>query len=235
MLIRENIDEYMRELKGWLAEEKDTPVERMAEFFSARVDGYEEHMSRFFPAYDMLADALPESTKRLLDIGCGTGLELERVFKRLRSVEVTGVDLSRDMLKRLSEKFPNERIKLICADYFVEKFPGEYFDAVISFETLHHFKANKKLELFKSLHSALKTGGVYIECDYIACCEEEERLLADESERKRRAWGVPDNVFIHLDTPLTVEHETALLIEAGFKSAELADCVSGVAMIRAVK
>ncbi len=234
IIIRENIDEYMRELKLWLDEEKDTPIERMTDFFSARVEGYEEHMSVFFPAYDMLANALPKSTKTLLDIGCGTGLELERIFARLSDVHVTGIDLSEIMLAKLREKFPGRAISLVCADYFAEKFPGEY-DAVISFETLHHFKAAKKLDLFKKLYSALKPGGTYIECDYIACCDEEEALLLAESQRKRKAAGVAENVFVHFDTPFTAEHELSLLHEAGFKNARLADCVCGVAMIIAEK
>lgn len=232
--IRDNIDEYMRELKHWLEAEKDTPIERMADFFSARIDGYEEHMSIFFPAYDMLADALPQRTQTLLDIGCGTGLELERIFARLPDIRVTGIDLSQCMLNKLRKKFPAKAMNLICADYFTEKFPGEY-DAAISFETLHHFKADKKLTLFKKLHLALKQGGVYIQCDYIACCDEEERILAIEAQRKREAAGIAEDVFVHFDTPFTAEHELSLLHEAGFRNARLADCASGVAMIIAKK
>lgn len=206
----------------------------MADFFSARIDGYDEHMSVFYPAYDMLADAIGKSTGTLLDIGCGTGLELERIYARLPNVCVTGVDINSDMLGRLREKFPDKCIKLICSDYFAEEFPGEY-DTIISFETLHHFKAEKKLGLFRKLHAALKPGGEYIECDYIACCDEEERILAAECERKRRAANIADDVFIHFDIPFTAEHELLLLRKAGFKSVRLTDCVCGVAMIIAEK
>jgi cyclopropane fatty-acyl-phospholipid synthase-like methyltransferase len=47
----------------------------MSDFFTSRVDGYEEHMSGCKDAYAFMALQLPEDTQTLLDIGCGTGLE----------------------------------------------------------------------------------------------------------------------------------------------------------------
>lgn len=55
-----------------------------------------------------------------------------------------------------------------------------------------------------------------MECDYIACCQEEETLLRDECAARRAAAGVPEDAFVHFDTPLTLEHEIRLLQAAGF-------------------
>lgn len=41
-------------------------------------------------------------------------------------------------------------------------------------------------------------------------------FLALKSEQ-----GITDSEFYHYDTPLTVEHETEALLEAGFKSVEV--------------
>ena len=59
--------------------------EEMAAFFDARVDGYEAHMLKNVAGsdrfYDEMVRALPVSPgMRLLDLGCGTGLELGRAL-----------------------------------------------------------------------------------------------------------------------------------------------------------
>ena len=89
--------------------------------------------------------------------------------------------------------------------------PGaEQYGAVVSVESLHHFTPEQKLELYKKIHAALRPGGFFLEADYIACCEEEETLLRAESARRRARANIPADVFIHFDTPLTLEHELAL-------------------------
>ena len=77
MKIRENEKKHLEELKSWLASQRETPLEEMDGFFAARVNIYDEHMSVWAKAYERLPDYLPAGTKRLLDLGVGTGLELE--------------------------------------------------------------------------------------------------------------------------------------------------------------
>ena len=57
-------------------------LEKMSDFFEARLDGYDAHMltniesaAEFYP---LTAKQLPMAeTCHILDLGCGTGLELE--------------------------------------------------------------------------------------------------------------------------------------------------------------
>ena len=55
-------------------------LESMSDFFTARVEGYDEHMLRDVEGckegYQRMAQLVPEDTKNLLDLGCGTGLEI---------------------------------------------------------------------------------------------------------------------------------------------------------------
>lgn len=51
-----------------------------------------------------MAELLPDGIGTLLDIGCGSGLELDTVFQRFPSLQVTGIDLSEKMLDRLVQK-----------------------------------------------------------------------------------------------------------------------------------
>ena len=83
-------------------------MEKMNEFFAARADGYEEHMLTYVEgsreAYIQMAKLLPKSCKNLLDLGCGTGLELDEIFKLFPNLDVTGIDLTQDMLDKLLQK-----------------------------------------------------------------------------------------------------------------------------------
>lgn len=233
--IREDIPAYLADLKQWLEETRDAPIEAMGDFFTARVSGYEDHMARWAAAYRRLAELLPESCRRLLDLGCGTGLELDEIFKRFPGMCVTGIDLCEPMLEELKKKHGGRQLDLRCADYFTAELEPGCYDTAVSFETLHHFQPANKERLFRKLYSALKPGGVYLECDYIACCEEEETLLREECERKRKLANVPEGQFVHFDTPLTLEQEMGLLKNAGFADVAALACIEGVTIIRASK
>ena len=100
LTIRADVSAHMRELKQWLAQTRDEPAEDMNGFFAARVDTYEAHMSVWDKAYGRVAELTPGDCGPLLDLGCGTGLELDRIFARWPELAVTGVDLCAAMLEK---------------------------------------------------------------------------------------------------------------------------------------
>lgn len=80
-------------------------LEKMDDFFERRVRIYDGHMLENVAGcregYQRVADLLPPHIRTLLDLGCGTGLELEPVFQKFPSLQVTGVDLTQKMLDAL--------------------------------------------------------------------------------------------------------------------------------------
>lgn len=232
----QEIETYMEELRSWLKEDRDTPAEEMGDFFSKRLDIYEDvHLGHWPEEYAHIADFLPEGLGSLLDIGCGTGLELKAIYQRFPGVRVTGIDLSPDMLGKLQRTYREKNFRAIAADYFEYPFEEEQYDAALSFETLHHFKYEKKKGIYQKLFRALKPGGCYVECDYMACCDEEERLCLEQYEYKRQKSGLPDGVFVHLDIPLTLEHQLELMRQAGFQAVDVLYQNSGTVILRAWK
>ncbi|SHI07170.1 tRNA (cmo5U34)-methyltransferase [Clostridium collagenovorans DSM 3089] len=213
-------EEYLEELKSWLEETRDTKLESMDQFFEERVETYDEHMESWDKYYKVMGKLIPKNTKELLDIGCGTGLELEEIFKHLPAIRVTGIDLAKSMLDKLENKYKDKNTELICGDYFTTEFGEGCFDTAISFQTLHHFRPEKKIEVFRKLYSSLKNGGCYIECDYIARTQEIEDLLFLESDIRREKEKLSEEYFVHFDTPLTLEHEIELIKKAGFEKVE---------------
>ena len=198
-------------------------LEKMGEFFDARLDGYEEHQLTSIESaeefYPFTAECLPKIPGTyVLDLGCGTGLELGYYFELVPSARITGVDLAPGMLEELRGKFPEKDMTLVQGSYFDVPFGENVFDAAVSVESLHHFTKEEKIPLYTKLRKALRNGGYFILTDYFAASDGEERLRRAELLRLKKEQGIKDEAFYHYDTPLTVEHETEALTKAGFAS-----------------
>lgn len=231
IVIRENIEKYMADLKQWPSETENSGLEEMDQFFTNRIGGYENHMMVWKQAYRRFAELLPENCSELLDLGCGTGLELDEIWRRNPDIAVTGVDLCQSMLDGLLEKHRDKTLKVICRDYFQYEFGKRKWDAVVSFESLHHFLPARKKVLYEKICESLKPGGQFILGDYLACCEEEETLLRNVYLEKRKRFHVPEECFVHFDIPLTLEHEVDLLSLAGFGAVKAVECIDGAVIL----
>ena len=201
-------------------------LERMDEFFAARVDGYDEHMRSNIEGasgfYAYTAALLPQEAEcRVLDLGCGTGLELEAYFGMNPSAEVTGIDLSEAMLDALKAKFPDRALKVIRGSYFDVPFGENRYDAAVSVESLHHFSAEMKEGLYRKLHAALKDSGFFVLTDYFAESEALEKEYFQNLEALKKEQGLSENEFYHYDTPLLADHEMDILRQAGFRDVRI--------------
>ena len=201
-------------------------LERMDCFFEARLDGYDEHMRRDIESadefYPFTAERLPAAPNcRILDLGCGTGLELEELFLRNPSAKVTGIDLSQGMLSALKKKLADRDVSLIVGSYFDVPFGVDAFDAAVSVESLHHFTKEEKIPLYAKLCRALKKNGYFILTDYFSPSDEAEREYRNEYLARKAQQGILDDALYHYDTPLTVEHEREALLQAGFTTVEV--------------
>lgn len=201
-------------------------LEKMADFFSARLAGYEEHQltciegAREF--YPFTASILPRSPgAQILDLGCGTGLELDLYLTLNPSAAVTGIDLSAEMLDALGRKHPE--VTLLCGSYFDLPLGEDRFDAAVSVESLHHFTKDQKVTLYRKLHRSLRPGGFFVLTDYLCETDDQETFFRSELARLKREQGLADGEFYHYDTPLTVPHETEALREGGFREVRVMD------------
>ncbi len=215
-------------------------LERMSDFFESRLDGYDEHMMTNIESatefYPFTAKQLPTAPNcHILDLGCGTGLELQEYYTLNPSARVTGIDLSQGMLAELKRKFVGKDITLILGSYFDVPLGENVFDAAVSVESLHHFTKEEKVALYAKLHIALKNNGYFILTDYFSLSDEEEQMHRDDLLALKKEQGIADNEFYHYDTPLTVKHETDALVEAGFSSVEVLNNWGATYTIKAVK
>ena len=215
-------------------------LEKMSDFFEARLDGYDEHMMTNIESanefYPFTAKQLPTAENcHILDLGCGTGLELQEYYKLNSSAKVTGIDLSQGMLTELQRKFVGKNITLILDSYFNVPLGENVFDAAVSVESLHHFTKEEKIPLYAKLHTALKENGYFILTDYFSLSDDEEEMHRQNLIALKTEQGITDDEFYHYDTPLTVKHEIEALLEAGFSNVEVLNHWGATYTVKAVK
>lgn len=198
-------------------------VEEMSGFFDARAGGYDSHMLKSvgdIECYRRVAEPIPanSSETNILDLGCGTGIELEYLFDRVPEAKVTCIDMSEKMLELLKSKYSlkAQHIQTICGSYIDWEYPQEFFDYVVSSFTLHHFMEDVKVGIYKNILLALKSGGLYIESDFIV-----DRMMMEQYLKRyhRITKGLTDKQYsgyYHIDIPFTIELQKELLLRAGF-------------------
>ena len=215
-------------------------LEKMGDFFNNRRHEYDEHQTTNVDTdsvfYPFTAKCLPiKENAKVLDLGCGTGLELEHYFKLNPTANITGIDLAEGMLEILKEKFPDKELNLIVGSYFDVPFKKNEYDCVVSVESLHHFTQDEKIGLYKKIFSALKDDAYFLLTDYFATSVEEEISLRQEYISIKKQQNLADDEFYHFDTPLTIEHEIEAMKKAGFTKVEIIEDWGCTAVIKAIK
>ncbi|MEA3377329.1 MAG: class I SAM-dependent methyltransferase [Chloroflexota bacterium] len=184
----------------------------------------ERSISDFHRFYESIARPISETDAavQILDIGCGTGLELEAIFKKAPNALVTALDLSPGMLRELRKRYEVRLDQLtVIRESYLEVPLGEGdYDYAVGVMTLHHLLPARKKALYRRIRRALNRGGLYIEGDWVVSLEEERRYLSEYRERCGHL-ETSDEGGYHIDVPLSLETEKHLLLKAGFSSVDV--------------
>jgi predicted TPR repeat methyltransferase len=106
---------------------------------------------------DDLLERLPEYPE-VLELGVGAGVESSRILAERG--RLTGVDLSREQLRRARERLPDAT--LIHGDFTEAKLPPASFDAVVSFYVLNNLPQKELAPLLKRVAGWLRPGGWFL-------------------------------------------------------------------------
>ncbi|MDQ3193430.1 MAG: class I SAM-dependent methyltransferase, partial [Bacteroidota bacterium] len=99
-----------------------------------------------------------ENAESILELGCGTGKNLENLQSRF---EITGIDISGEMLKIAKKKIPGG--KFYPGD--IRAFDlGKKFDVIICmYDTVNHLILfNEWKKLFRNVNEHLSENGIFI-------------------------------------------------------------------------
>jgi ubiquinone/menaquinone biosynthesis C-methylase UbiE len=142
-----------------LAEDPKRIVERgydeIADRFAAWQSGISDE-TRFRYLADLL-ELLPEQPD-VLELGVGAGVESSRILAA--HGRLTGVDLSREQLKRAQDRLP--KAKLIHGDFTAVELPPASFDAVVSFYVLNNLPQDELGPLLQRVVAWLRPGGWFL-------------------------------------------------------------------------
>ena len=177
-------------------------------------DGMDAETHRHFTDFANMASvlALPAGAS-ILDVGCGSGW-LSEYFARL-GYEVTGIDISDELIamsRERVERVPYDvdhetplRCRFLTQD--IETAPlGETFDAVICYDSLHHFEDER--EVFRHLAAMLDVGGLLFILE--GHKPSAGSATEDELQDVMRKYGT-------LESPFSGEYLRTLLDEHGLR------------------
>ena len=118
----------------------------------------ESRVGETHPELEWLLERL-EDGSAVLDIGCGAGVPVTQLLAK--RFAVTGVDVSKEMLRLARANVPNANF--VRADITSVEFDESTFDAAVAFFSLFHIPREDHARLFRRIRDWLKPGG-YLMC-----------------------------------------------------------------------
>ncbi|KAA0549340.1 class I SAM-dependent methyltransferase [Bacillus sp. BGMRC 2118] len=171
---------------------KDVPYDKWVTYFKSR-------------AKEMRAGA------HLLDLACGTGT-LSVPFSKL-GLNVTGVDLSTEMLSVADEKARKENVPVTFLQMNMTEISGMgTFDYIVCFcDSLNYLKRDEEIiETFKGVYDSLDPNGTFMfdvhsvhKMEYIF----KDQTFVDNDEDVSYIWNCFEGEY-----PLSVEHELTFFV-----------------------
>jgi ubiquinone/menaquinone biosynthesis C-methylase UbiE len=99
-------------------------------------------------------ELLGNDGKRVLEIGCGTGLFTKEIAKT--DNVIIAIDISNDLLEQAKSAVPNDNVEFMIQNAYQTTFQDDEFDYVVGSSVLHHLDVEAALLEF---HRILKPGG----------------------------------------------------------------------------
>lgn len=128
-------------------------IERFDPKFDIASNIAKEHFARYDFAKDFVCG------KKVLDIACGTGYGTDTLVMA-GAAEVVGVDSCKDSIFEAKEKYIRNNLFFNVGSAEKLNFPDNYFDVVVSFETIEHIEFPD--DFLQEAKRVLKPGGILI-------------------------------------------------------------------------
>ena len=199
--------------------------------FDITAPSYDADRAKLIPCYDAFyrrtTDLIPAGSKKILDLGAGTGLLSTLVRTWYPEAHIHLMDVSDAMLQRARARLASDsNVSYEVADYGTASL-GEGYDAIVSALSIHHLDDTAKKQLFTRIFTALSPGGAFINAEQVAgptpsLDEVYKRLWL---QQVREAGATPDQIADSLyrqqdDRCASVEDQLDWMRRAGFNDAD---------------
>lgn len=152
----------------------------VGDFYDEMSSEYSALIQRCVPRYhemlQMLTDYIPDDLfpKKILELGCGSGLLSKRILKKYPNAEIHLIDLSAEILEECKSNLNNpSNVKFIQSDFKDLNFELGSYDLICSSIAIHHLINDEKKKLFIKIYEWLRTDGVFIYADQTRGATEE--------------------------------------------------------------
>ena len=175
--------------------------------------------------YVVLGEFLPDSARRVLDLGTGDGDVAALVLDHVPGIEVMAVDFSAEMLARARERFGgDDRIRVVEHD-LDEPLPEEWgpFDAVVSAFVIHHLGDDRKRALVAEVFARLEPGGVFLNLEHVDSPTPELHVAFLDAIGSSPERDDPSNKLVSVEAQLRWMREVGFVqVDCHWKWRELA-------------
>ncbi|MEH2222730.1 class I SAM-dependent methyltransferase [Nostoc sp.] len=211
----------------------------------ANTTDFDTGIRQLLPRYDEMLEVitrcLPSTSRRILELGCGTGELSLKILNRFPDAQVIALDYSPRMLQFAQDKITaagyQQRWTGIQADFGdwannPENLNiGSKFDACVSSLAIHHLQDEMKLKLFERIAASLTQNGCFWNADPTLA---ESPALAEVYKAAREEWAVEQEInlteirakratsttqgYSSQDQLASLETHLQMLSKAGFKT-----------------
>lgn len=134
-------------------------------------NNYDNLIIKCVPDYEkmlkLLVKNIPKKSKKILDLGVGTGNIEKNIFEKYPQAIVEGIDISERLLRIAKEKYKKFKFVPLKKDIRKFLFKNKKYDCIISGLTIHHMEDDEKRKIFRNIFGALKKGGIFINFDMV--------------------------------------------------------------------
>ena len=223
-------------------------MENLKAAFDEVAENYDKQRRSLIPCFDDFYGTitnLATSQKNdpiILDIGAGTGLVSDFLFKKFPKASFTLIDISDEMLILAKHRFKhNSNFKFVAGDYRIFQY-SEKYDIVVSGLSIHHLEDLEKKALYARIFNILNSTGIFINGDqFLLRSKNAERNYQKAWKDKIEESGLTDNEKkaaynrMLLDKPATIENNLQWLDDAGFSDTEIYYKYYNFAVISGIK
>jgi len=114
--------------------------------------------------YETVAGYIPSDSRRVLELGSGTGILTAMIRELVSGCDIICLDRNPEMLAVARRKPALQGVTFVERD-IMEKWPQGPFDAVVTTQCLFSFSSDQRASIIAEAYRHLSDGGVFIDGD----------------------------------------------------------------------